>query len=552
MIEITIDNFRGCAHARIEVAPIALCCGLNAAGKSSVAQAVGAALTGEAMVAKGMGGHLVRTGAAGGSVTVSHTDGSARVEWPAGTMTTAGTAPTSSVYAAGIESIANGAARDRIRVLSDYLRAMPTREDLERALAEAGAGPSTAGAVWDLIEREGSWDNAHAKRREFGAELKGRWRQTTGANYGSRIAASWRPDLAELVEADLISDFRQAQVARDNAVSAAAVSASEKARLEGIAGELQTHKAEVARCERQVEAAATDYTRALEARSKLPPAARSQTKRCPHCNQLIEVLMVTSHEVELKQAVEVTGNGAEKRRMAIAEADGKTAHANDKLNEARSMLTRAKLELADAIAANATLADWPAAVETGTDRAAAEAALDRASRRLSDYQTKIEADKIAGRIEGNEILLGILGAEGLRARKLGNVLRVFNEALDAHCQQAGWSTVAVDEAGMLTYGARPYALASTSEQFRVRVVLALAMAEVDGSDLVVIDGADILDAPGRNQLFELLAACRVKHALVCMTLARIEQVPDLGKLGLGHSYWLRGAVVEPVGEFAAA
>jgi hypothetical protein len=83
------------------------------------------------------------------------------------------------------------APRDRARVLAEYLRADPTFEDLQAELAEWPT--DTIAAVWRLIEQQG-WDKAHALRKDRGAELKGRWRQITGLNYGSRIAANWRPD----------------------------------------------------------------------------------------------------------------------------------------------------------------------------------------------------------------------------------------------------------------------------------------------------------------------------------------------------------------------
>ena len=46
MLTITVRNFRGIADAVVQVAPIALVMGRNRVGKSSLCQAVGAALSG--------------------------------------------------------------------------------------------------------------------------------------------------------------------------------------------------------------------------------------------------------------------------------------------------------------------------------------------------------------------------------------------------------------------------------------------------------------------------------------------------------------------------
>ena len=65
------------------------------------------------------------------------------------------------------------------------------------------------------------------------------------------------------------------------------------------------------------------------------------------------------------------------------------------------------------------------------------------------------------------------------------------------------------------------------------------MARLDNSAMVVIDAADVLDGTTRSGLFALLEDSGLP-ALVCMTLTRREQVPDLAAAGLGQSYWLEG------------
>jgi len=105
--------------------------------------------------------------------------------------------------------------------------------------------------------------------------------------------------------------------------------------------------------------------------------------------------------------------------------------------------------------------------------------------------------------------------------------------------------VSIDRTAAIEYGGRPYGLLSSSEQYRVRAALAVAMAQLDGSELVILDGADILDAPSRSGLFGLLESVGIP-ALVTMTLARREQVPDLAAAELGRSYWLSAGVVEPL------
>jgi hypothetical protein len=72
MIGAHLRDFRGCQRAEITCHPMALLGGLNRAGKTSIAQAVGAALCGDALPVQGLprnsAGLLVRTGASGATV----------------------------------------------------------------------------------------------------------------------------------------------------------------------------------------------------------------------------------------------------------------------------------------------------------------------------------------------------------------------------------------------------------------------------------------------------------------------------------------------------
>jgi hypothetical protein len=555
-ITIAVTNFRGCAKAQIECAPIALLGGLNAAGKSSIAQAAGAALTGNALPVPGLranaAGALVHTGAASGTVEVVGDDGRAVVEWPSARLTSEGKAPQASAYAVGLETIVTMAAKERLRVLADYLHADPTREELGQALDEAEMdADAVLKTIWPAIERDG-WDATVSGRRERGAEFKGMWRHTTGANYGSRIAATWRPDLADLDERELTGAVANAQTARDNAISAAAVSDAERRRLEEDADLADARRDALERAQARVEEYGETYRHAQEARAALPPATRRDGLPCPWCQRPVLVVdEITVRHLEKGQVADLDRPELERRRMAIAEADGKLAHANDDLQNARRDVTRAETAVRDSLDARQRLDNWPRAVEAGTDITTAEAQLKAAESRLAEFRTKKEADRLHRLVEGNEIVIGLLSPDGLRATKLAQVLEVFNTELGALCETARWSVVRLDDSGGISYGDRPYGLASTSEQYRVRVTLAVAMAKLDGSDLVIVDGADILDAPSRSGLLTLLDTVKIP-ALLCMTLPRREMRPDLAAAGIGRSYWLAGGNAEPIGERIAA
>lgn len=554
MISASIRNFRGVDHVELDIDPLALVGGRNAMGKSSLAQGVASALCGKGPALGRTNDPLVRTGTTGATIEVRGERGSVTMTWPAGTSTVTGEPPQASEFACGIDSLVSLARRDRGRVLSEYLHADPTREEVHAALAAKGLNQQgVTDAIWSLIEQHG-WDGAESLRRERGAGLKGQWRQITSQTYGSRVAASWRPDLADLDEAELEADVRRAQAERDHAVSAQAVSDAERRRLQDEAELLIARRGAHDRATARVDEFTAAYRRAQEARGKLPPADKSMSFPCPHCGGplMIDKVSLVETRVVKAPAINLDNKELQKRRDAIASAEGEMRHAEADLQQARRELGQAEAAVRDSVAAGERIANWPRAVEIGTDLEAASQALTRAERRLTEARMKHQADDIHGKIEGNQVVIELLAGDGLRAAKLARVLDVFvSQTLRPLTEAAGWPPIAIDTDMTITSMGRPYALLSTSEQYRVRVALQVAMAQLEGADMVIIDAAEVLDAPARNGLFGLLTQAGLP-ALVCLTLSKPEQLPDPAAAGAGRSYWLAGGVVEDRREDRAA
>jgi hypothetical protein len=561
MISIGLRDFRGCERADLACDPIALVAGRNATGKSSIAQAVGAALSGHTLplagLTKAAAGMLVKTGSAAALVVLKHESGTCRVEWPACQFTTEGEPPHASLWAAGLDSIALQPAKDRARVLTEYLHADPTREDLAAALADVELGDeAVVAAIWQLIEAH-SWEGAHSIRKDKGAELKGRWRQVTGANYGSRIAASWAPadwqfELTPASENDLCAAIAQAKEVHNKTIAASAVSTAERQRLGQEMAKIEEHKTALQQAEAEAERVALALGAAQGTREKLPAAGGGPEMPCPHCGAFVVLRQISLVESRLEMAETIPAAELKRRRLAVAEADGAISRLTDELRKADRAVELARDALQLALDARYRLDKMPPAAEGGADIEAAKADLAAAERRLVAFRQKREADNLARQIADNDAALAILAPDGLRARKLARVLEAFESTrLQPLCEAASWRPVTIDPAMTLTYGGRPYALCSTSEQYRVRAVLQLAMARLDGSQMVVLDAADVLDGTTRSGLFAMLEEAGLP-ALVAMTLSRREQAPDLEAAGLGASYWIEDGVAAPLRQMAEA
>lgn len=578
-MQISISNFRGIASATLDLTKICLLAGPNEAGKTSAAQATAAAFTGEPIPIRGVkkteAGMLVRSGTAKGSVDLTGPNGSVNITWPAAKVKTEGQAPFASSFAVGLQTIAPGERnslddKERIKTLTEYLKATPTRDDLDRQLAGMGLSVELVNQLWELIEKQG-WDNAAAQIKEKGARLKGQWENTTGARYGTKIAESWIPEgydneLMGQSEATLAAIVTDARDSLEAAISATAVDYSKQAENEALAALLPGRKIDLlaAQNAKVDPALANQLTECQEAISeisarrdgmnlelKLLPQPTQQTgMECPECKALLKVEggklqpvtgHLAEHEIAARQAdIDALQEKIRTTNDAIAKHMEAAANIKKRNSDAETALVVKVQECKRLVLESETAAQacrQPAAESSEISVDDCRTTLAQAEIRLKAYQAKFGADRLHVAITQNAQLLAHIAPEGIRGDVLAKALKGFNESLVPFCRAAGWKPVVLESDFTPTYGGTMYLLLSESAKFRVRVLLALGMALIDKSQALIIDAADILDKSGRNGLFKALQTAGLP-ALVCMTMDAQESVPNLGKAVIGSSYWI--------------
>ena len=141
-MKIKIKNFVGISRAEIELdgTGIALIGGDNAVGKSSVIRGVQALLTGVLVprgVNKGASDVLVMDGKKMGQLQLETEAGdSISIAYPDPQYMTQGKAPSASVLAAGLVRYTELSDAERSVFLTQLLQATPSKEKLQRALAD--------------------------------------------------------------------------------------------------------------------------------------------------------------------------------------------------------------------------------------------------------------------------------------------------------------------------------------------------------------------------------------------------------------------------------
>ncbi|MEH6478410.1 MAG: hypothetical protein V7727_22145, partial [Sneathiella sp.] len=344
-MQVAIKNFMGIEKASLDVSKIALVCGTNHQGKTSLCRAVSAALSGETLplnLKKGDAGMLVRSGSAKGEVEVTTADGSALVTWPKAERHTEGTPPYASRYATGAVFYTDLTAKQAVDTLTDLMDAAPTQDDLREALSEFK--PKVIGAVWESIDRDG-WDLAHTRATDKGKEYKTQWRMITKSNYGTKVAESWVPDkwddnLAEKSAEALETHITACRAELEDGIAKQAVAGDEIERLQEAASKRNgaergnTEKlAIILNIEEELESITTE-------RAELPAVNDKDPMHCPHCNEPVVIDPIFKTGTTLKKAEKIDKKEQDKRGLDIASFDGRIENAKDRLNRVKTDLAQ--------------------------------------------------------------------------------------------------------------------------------------------------------------------------------------------------------------------
>lgn len=556
-MKISVTNFMGCDSASIEVSGIALIAGLNHQGKSSFCRAVSACLSGETVplgLRKADTGMLIASGKAKADVRIETEDGVSSIEWPKAERYTDGKPAFAHPIAAGIGSFPALKEKDALNIITALIDAEPKLEDLKAALPDQPE--KVVGKVWQAIERDG-WEVAHAHAIDRGKEFKFQWKQTAGANYGSKIAESWSPPkwsdaLDGKSQDSLAANVTACRAELEDAIAQSAVNAADIARLREQADRLPTIKREIDDKKHALASARSVLDQYKKDREELPAIDQKNILQCPHCEKDVVVDKIWKGQVTIKKAEALSDKELRERENRRAELDGKVQNAEGKVGAHEAELRGLQTQLSIAEDAAGKVADL--------DGKGGGAALDidqyrerlrKAEDDLEAFNQRVEADRHQRNILANQKIIDALDQTGVRRTVLLRELGRVNQRLAELSKMAGWARVSIGSDMVCEYGGRPYLLLSDSEQYRTRATIQVAIAELSKSDMVVMDAAEVLDGKGRVGLLKMLHKLKIP-AVVSMMLSRRESAPDLSANGSGATYWVEEGKISKIGDRRAA
>lgn len=546
---IKASNFLGLTAVNMDIDGVTLVAGLNGAGKSSIAEAVAIALTGNPrrVTLKKDFNQLIKNGAKSGSASVVCSDELAEIVLPSGDRQGQDGSPWLPLLldASLFPSMSVAEKRTALFRLAG-LKAGP--EEIAGRMAARGCDEALIEQIKPYLK--GGFAAAHLEAQTKLREVKAVWKNITGGEvYGEKKAETWaapEPSAPALIDALVVEEILETEKAildktkKLGALGVSTIDPQERQATLELADEIPAI----------TEALETNNLALLDMEdrlAKMPDPGPQKGLECPACGIVLKLsngslqpfekaeegyierrnaLIASQKQLKSERAaLEKRLEGAVVARNRLEKESAitdKTARERDSLQKELDILTtnlqrlKGEKDAADVLARAATQAK-----ET-TEKAAKAHAEAKAWAAIADA----------------------LSPNGIPGEMLAGALKPINDRLRTAAATTGWAQVSIGADMSITAGGRLYGLLSESEQWRANAMLAEAISFLSGLKFILLDRADVLDIAGRGTLMSWLQNCvsqgSLETAIVFMTLKAPPQMPG--------AYWVENGEVARVDE----
>lgn len=579
---------------------ITLFAGRNKSGKSSIAESVRKAITQDdvrGITLKKEFGAMVHEGAkAGGAqITIDNDmDKSFAFNMPKGDFTGPEISDAMRVALHG-QRFAKMKPDERRTFLFELTKCKPNAAAVRERMVERGCDERKVDGILPLLRTGFPSVHEHAKGRA--TEAKGAWRALTGETYGPAKAPNWEAPTPNVPAGDAaalasevagydknIASMSENLGAIKNAARTAAEAASKRAalaeapaKLKSVAKQLEDAKADLAKYEPTVVA--------LRARA-------GDVARVGLVHDMASFIFQHMHPTKVGHVVEDDGAellnryeaeygklggkiDAEAQAALPAHEKGLTVLQNRVKNLQRDLdaATQAKGQF-DA------LAPADEAVDASADIAEVEELIAQAKAARQTTENKrldiVAAEKGRAAAAGKTAdalahhtavldwtkLADALAPDGIPADILADALAPVNAALAQAALDTEWTfqskgvdvpmKIVIGPDMSITAHGRPSHMFSKSEKWRCNAMIAQVVAELSGLKILLLDEVDILDLPGRAQLFGWLDALADLEVIdTALLFATLKALPE-NMADTVECHWVENGAIAGVREKAVA
>lgn len=565
LTSIFAENLLGVKRVDVTLdTPVTLFCGRNGAGKSSLRDGVALALIADLsrVELKKDAGELVRVDAKAAVCEVNIADGRRF-----GVSITKAGKITNSAKGVAVDPrlhlvldaqrFARMDDKERRSFLFDLMNVAYTPQAIAKRLLEAKLDNDKVENVTPLL-RSG-FEAACNHVKTYASEARGAWKNTTGEAYGREKAKTWRataPVVDGSVMPTLDTKLKHVNAAIDKWQEAVGALQAELGRRDALAATLSPLKLQadrLAQIEAKLKADEAEHAR-IDTELGDARTAAGGGPRMGLIHDLAAALHLALEDLRKSKlgapgiAYSALADYAEKYGAVDApQGDPEATARIPRLEQALALMVSAlandRRDHTAAAQAAAALATARQELLEPFDQPALDEALGQVSALKAERETlrtqhdavksAVQAADHADRktqearrhhrdVEQWEAIANALAPDGIPSELLAEALGPINERLMQSGLDAGWPIVCIDADMSIRAGHRARHLMSVSEQYRCDAMIAEAVSHLSKLRLIVLDGADVLDVPARNDLLgwlDVLAEIdEIDTALVFATL----------------------------------
>ncbi len=586
LTHIIIENILGVTRIDTGLSKaVSLWAGDNYAGKSSIREAIKAALLGvpERVLKKKDFDQLVHDGGKTGIATVEFEQGVATFTAPKGEQSIKHDFKLSQweriemalPYCLDPALFAEGAADARRQLLFSLTGASSKREDIIAALQARSLSEDAISAISPLLRA--GFPAATKFAEEKARDAKATWKATTGEAYGHVKAESWT------AEEPSIDTTRIEQLKTRAAILEGKIG-TEQAKLGAAEQKLkawlnhEATRADDRKVFARLSAAETkldrdqdellkwqDQVKVLEQQAGTGPRVGLIHDLARLLSDVLDTLIEDDPYPTYQEARTVLAAYEAQYGDLDSQDDPEAAAKLPDARRARDLMQRSvdndRRDIDQAKAAGARLS---ATTEKGSQDEVESvqtilAGLQQEHVQIDGELTALladqqEATRAAGRTkvaalahreaQDWQIAIDALSPAGIPAEILGKALDPFNESLIGIADTFGWPGVAIDGDMMITAGGRAYALLSESEKWRTNTIIVVALAGLSGAGIVALDRVDVLNVSGRAELIDGLDALAADNCIdTALLFGTFKAKPNVDGFPGVTAFWVEGGTL---------
>lgn len=568
--KIEVSNVLGLARADIAIGGgVLLVAGDNGSGKTSLRDAISMALTGEpCRVSKKKDlDQLLHNGAKKGRATVySAGEILGEIKLPKGEF--AGPDFAGAEYLPLVLSPSKFAAMtndERRSMLFKVTGCRVSMKTIEPLLIKRSIDMALFAEVQAML-RSG-FPAAAKYAQEQARDAKADWKAITGEQWGGEKAESWEVELptaaaptdeqikaADAAVEKVMQDIANGQTFLGQLQEQKRTAAAEAQRIESLreqAGNLERAKAKLDSTETDL---AVWVAKAADLAAQLAAAENNAGGcECPSCGAHLKIegdqlkvyqttaeptAQITTLEPKLKEAVNARDmlQRAQRNDMAAIAAAEQAAAALQEA-EAAPQFDAAKLEKTE-------LALTQLKQLLAGEQAKAHALKDLREQIDNAATTTQKAAAVHAKIAAWLAIADAMLPDGVPGDLLKMALAPINQSLELLANLAEWPVVTITPDIEITVGGRAYLLASESQQWRADALIGIAIAQLTGLRMVMLDRFDVLSLAGRGQLLGMV--CELVDMGSMDTVIMLGTMKEIPKALPGQvtPVWISGGIAE--------